>query len=78
MTYSPGLKNSKISPPALTGEQAYLLALLLEETAKVLWCAHGNAMADFQGRAFPDASDPEGAVIACDLTLNDANADIAF
>lgn len=48
--------------PHLSGEQAYLLALVLEETVKAIWGAHGDAMADFQGRVFPDEPSPYGSV----------------
>jgi hypothetical protein len=48
--------------PHLSGEQAYLLALVLEDTVKAIWGVHGDAMADFQGRAFPDEPSPYGSV----------------
>ena len=48
--------------PQLTGEQAYLLAFTLEEAVKALWRMHGDAMADFQGRAFPDEPSPHGSI----------------
>jgi len=38
----------------LNGEQAYITARILESLISALWRAHGDAMADFQGRAFPD------------------------
>jgi hypothetical protein len=38
----------------LNGEQAYITARMLESLIRALWYAHGDAMADFQGRAFPD------------------------
>ena len=38
----------------LNGEQAYITSRILESVIRALWRAHGDAMADFQGRAFPD------------------------
>ena len=38
----------------LNGEQAYITARILESLICALWRAHGDAMANFQGRAFPD------------------------
>ena len=66
---------SHIHLPPLTGEQAYLLALILEETVKAIWRAHGDDMASFQGRAFPDEPSPTGSVIKCDHPESDANID---
>ena len=44
----------RIELPELNGEQAFLLADILEQIAHLIWQAHGDAMADFQGRVFPD------------------------
>lgn len=41
-------------PFALSGEQAYIAALVLEAAMRGLWHAHGDQMADFQARALPD------------------------
>lgn len=38
----------------LSGENAYITARVLESVLSAIWRAHGDAMADFQGRAFPD------------------------
>lgn len=59
-------KRHFIELPSLSGEQAFLLALILEETVKVIWGAHGDAMADFQGRAFPDMPSPYGSTTECE------------
>lgn len=57
-------RHGRVDLPPMNGEQAYLLASILEQTASALWRAHGDAMADFQGRAFPDAPpDPEGVTV---------------
>jgi hypothetical protein len=45
----------QIHLPPLTGEQAYILAAILERAVSAIWRAHGDDMADFQGRVFPDA-----------------------
>lgn len=57
-------RHVSVELPPMTGEQAYLLATILEQTATALWRTHGDAMADFQGRAFPEAPpDPEGLTV---------------
>lgn len=38
----------------LNGEQAYITARILESLICALWREHGDAMANFQGRVFPD------------------------
>ena len=58
--------HAHIHLPSLTGEQAYLLAGLLERAVSAIWRAHGEDMADFQGRAFPDAPPPSDAVDVID------------
>lgn len=58
--------HAQIDLPSLTGEQAYLLAGLLERAVSAIWRAHGEDMADFQGRAFPDAPPPSDAVDVID------------
>jgi hypothetical protein len=55
-------RHAQIHLPPLTGEQAYLLAALLERAVAAIWRAHGDAMADFHGRVFPDAPPPPDAV----------------
>jgi hypothetical protein len=64
-------RHAQIHLPLLTGEEAYLLALILERAASAIWRAHGAAMADFQGRAFPDAPPPPDAVFTFDRDPND-------
>ncbi len=54
--------HATIKLPPLTGEQAWLLVKLLERAAAAVWRAHGDAMADFQGRVFPDEPPPPDAV----------------
>jgi hypothetical protein len=64
--------------PSLTGEQAYLLAGLLERAISAIWRAHGDAMADFQGRVFPDAPPPRDAVDVIDRPANAVEEDDPF
>lgn len=59
-------KRARIDLPPLTGEQAYLFVQLLERTIQAICRAHGDAMADFQGRVFPDAPKPLDAVWSVD------------
>ena len=58
--------HARIHLPPLTAEQAWLLVKLLERTASAIWRAHGDAMADFQGRVFPDEPPPTDAVTLID------------
>jgi hypothetical protein len=60
------MPHAQIHLPSLTGEQAYLLAGLLERAVSAIWRAHGDDMAEFQGRAFPDAPPPSDAVDVID------------
>jgi hypothetical protein len=69
-------KRRYIELPLLSGEQAYLLAFVLEESVKAIWGAHGDAMADFQGRAFPDEPSPFGSTTECSCPESDP--DIPF
>jgi hypothetical protein len=64
-----------IDLPQLTGEQAYMLALVLEEAVKAIWAAHGDAMADFQGRAFPDEPSPYDSVTESACPESDTEID---
>lgn len=58
-------KTHPIQLPRFTGEQAYLLALILEQTVSAIWRAHGDDMADFQGRVFPDEPSPPDSITKC-------------
>lgn len=61
--------------PYLTGEQAYLLAQILEQTIKSIWRTHGDDMADFQGRVFHDEPSPQGSATQRDRPENDTDID---
>ena len=63
-----------IELPQLSGEQAYLLTFVLEEAVKTIWKAHGDAMADFQGRVFPDVPSPYGSTTDCDCSESDPDS----
>jgi hypothetical protein len=56
-------RHAQIHLPPMSGKQAYLLAATLERAVAAIWRAHGDAMADFQGAAFPDAPVPAGATV---------------
>jgi hypothetical protein len=62
-------RHARVDLPPMNGEQAYLLAAILEQTATAIWRAHGEAMADFQGRVFPDAPQPPDSVTVIDSDL---------
>jgi hypothetical protein len=70
--------HAQIHLPSLTGEQAYLLAGLLERAVSAIWRAHGDDMADFQGRAFPDAPPPPDAVDVIDRPADAGGEDDPF
>jgi len=55
-------RHAQIHLPPLNGEQAFLLAEALERAVRAIWRAHGDDMADFQARVFPDAPVPRDAV----------------
>ena len=48
------MKVTTIRIHLLTGEQAYMTAFALEQVVNAIWREHGDDMADFQGRVFPD------------------------
>jgi hypothetical protein len=58
--------HAQIHLPPLTGEHAYFLACVLERAVSAIGRAHGDDIADFQGRAFPDAPPPADAVDVID------------
>lgn len=40
--------------PALTPQEAWAVAALLERLQRAIWRVHGDALADYQGAVFPD------------------------
>jgi hypothetical protein len=71
-------RHAQIHLPPLTGQEAYLLAAILERAVSAIWRAHGDDMADFQGRAFTDAPPPADAVDVVDRDQNDDDQDLPF
>jgi hypothetical protein len=68
--------HAQIHLPPLSGEEAYLLVHVLQRAVDAIWRAHGDAMADFQGRAFPDVTPPPDAIDGSEqLVLIDDNID---
>lgn len=39
---------------ALTAEEAWVVAAILEDLLEAIWAFHGPGMADYQGAVFPD------------------------
>jgi hypothetical protein len=68
--------HAQIHLPALNGEQAYFLADFLERALTAVCRAHGDDIADFQGRVFPDDPVPEGAVKTVDRRDTDDDDDL--
>ena len=50
----------QISRSKLSGEQAYIAALVCQHVINALWSSHGEQMADFEARVFPDEFSPFG------------------
>jgi hypothetical protein len=49
---------------------------VLQRAVDAIWRAHGDAMADFQGRAFPDVTPPPDAIDGSEqIVLIDDNID---
>jgi hypothetical protein len=71
-------RRARLTLPPLCGEEAFLLAKALELLATAIWRAHGDAMADFQGRAFPDLPPDPDAVVFRDNRSDDDIDDIDF
>jgi len=70
--------HAQIHLPSLTGEQAYLLVGLLERAVAAVWRAHGDDIADFLGRAFPDDPPPGDAVDVGDRSPDQLDGDDLF
>ncbi len=70
------LRHAQIHLPPLTGEQAWFVADVLERALSAIWRTHGDDMADFQGRVFPDIPPPPDAVTLVDC--DDPDDDLIF
>jgi hypothetical protein len=64
-------RHARIHLPPLTGEQAWALVSVLERSIRAICRAHGDAMADYQGRVFPDLPPPPDAVTLVDRKQGD-------
>lgn len=58
-------------PHQLTGEQAFMSAMILESMVRALWREYGDDMADFQGRVFPDDPSPLAEIYCTPGNSND-------
>jgi hypothetical protein len=58
-----GRRGFRIYLPPLDPEQAWTLVILLDRIINALWRAHGDAMADYQGRVWPDLTPPPDAEV---------------
>ena len=59
-------RHAQIHLPPLTAEQAYLVVRVLQRAESAIWRAHGDEMADLQGRDRPDEPPPSDAVDVVD------------
>lgn len=64
-------RHAQIHLPPLNAEQAYLLVRMLQRAETAIWRAHGDAMADLQGRDRPDEPPPSDAVTVVDNCTRD-------
>jgi uncharacterized protein (DUF2384 family) len=51
----PRRRHAQIHLPDLDAEQAVTVARVLEKAIEAIWRAHGDEMAEFLGRVFPDS-----------------------
>jgi len=68
-------RGTQISLPPLDPEQAWSVVIVLERIINAIWRTHGDAMADYQGRVWPDLPPPPDAEVRCPTTLNDDDQD---
>ena len=59
---------------ALTAEEAWVVAAILEDLLDAIWRFHGPAMADYQGARFPDC-DPDQDDLHCPAPAQPWDAD---
>lgn len=58
-----GRRGTQIYLPPLDPEQAWSVVIVLEQIINAIWRTHGDAMADYQGRVWPDLPPPPDAQI---------------
>lgn len=56
-----GCRGAQIYLPPLDPEQAWTMVILLDRIINTIWRVHGDAMADYQGRVWPDLPAPPDA-----------------
>jgi len=71
----PGQRGTQIYLPPLDAEQAWSVVIVLEQIINTIWRAHGDAMADYQGRMWPDLPPPPNAKPHRSTTLNHDDQD---
>jgi len=63
---------------ALTPEEAWAVAAILEDLLDSIWRFHGRAMADYQGGVFPDWVPAHGVALEEEPPPPEAITDMAF
>jgi len=58
-----GQRATQIYLPPLDPEQAWSVVIVLERIINTIWRTHGDAMADYQGRMWPDLPPPRNAEV---------------
>ena len=58
-----GLRGTQIYLPPLDPEQAWTVVIVLDRIINTIWRNHGDAMADYQGRVWPDLPPPPDAEV---------------
>ena len=67
----PTPRHAQIHLPPMDAERAYFVVKILDRIVEAIWRAHGDAIADFQGRVFPDEPPPSDAVELRDNLADD-------
>ena len=65
-----GQHGTQIYLPPLDPEQAWTVVIVLERIINTIWRTYGDAMADYQGRVWPDLPAPAGAELHRRTPLN--------
>lgn len=63
-------RGTQIYLPPLDPEQAWSVVIVLERIINAIWRTHGDAMADYQGRVWPDLPPPPDAELHRPTTPN--------
>jgi hypothetical protein len=70
-----GQRGTQIYLPPLDPEQAWSVVIVLEHIIHTIWRTHGDAMADYQGRVWPDLPPPPDAQVYRSITPTDDDQD---